>query len=208
VGQNRQGDQHDPVVEDSTLFSRFLDGDDDAFMALFDRHAPRLFLYCLKVVGSRQAAHDIMQDMWERIVRLRAEGKPTAHSPAGLLMTTTRNLCLNYKRDRKEHLSLDQVPEWRQPGSEMREMSELEEAVVLALDRLPDEQREVLILNAYSGYRFDEIAEMLGEGEGTIRARAWRARAKLGKIIAALIGLDQMDDEGRNSNDRSTGKRQ
>lgn len=203
-----QGDHDNQVVEDSVLFAQFLDGDDDAFMELFNRHTPRLFLYCLKVVGSRQAAHDIMQDMWERIIRLRAEGRGGGHSPAGLLMRTVRNLCLNYKRDRKEHLSLDLVPEWRQPGAEDRELSELEESVVLALERLPEEQREVLILNAYSGYRFDEIADMLGEAEGTVRMRAWRARSRLGKIIAALIGLDENDDERRTSNDRSIGSKQ
>ncbi len=60
-----------------------------------------------------------------------------------------------------------------------------------ALEHLPLPQREVLILNAYSGYRFDEIAEMLGEPVGAIRTRAWRARVQLGRVVSALIELDE-----------------
>jgi RNA polymerase sigma-70 factor (ECF subfamily) len=66
--------------------------------------------------------------------------------------------------------------------------------VVVALGQLPETQREILILNAYSGYRFDEIAEMLGEPVGAVRMRAWRARAKLGDIITAMTGLREEDE--------------
>lgn len=186
--------------DDRELFQSFLDGNDQAFAELFRRHASRLYVYTLKIVGDQQQTRDIMQDVWERIIRFRSEGKEAPHTPLGLLIRITRNLCLNHKRGRKDTLPLDGMPEWRQPRTEGKDLSELEEAVVIALERLPIEQREVLILNAYSGYRFDEIAEMLGEAESTIRTRAWRARARLGTIIAALIGLNDTNDE-RDHND-------
>jgi len=74
-------------------------------------------------------------------------------------------------------------------------LSEMEEAVVVALDHLPENQRELLLLHSYSGYTYEEIAEMFGEGVGAIRTRAWRARLKLGRLIAALIDIEDGDGE-------------
>lgn len=199
----RNGMANRSPSEDRALFERFLGGDDDAFVELMGRHAPRLYLYAAKILGDRAQARDLMQDVWERIIRFRSEGKPAPESPLGLLIRITRNLCLNHNRSRKNHLPLEEVPEWRQPRAGGRELTELEEAVVIALERLPLDQREVLILNAYSGYRFDEIAEMLGEQESTIRTRAWRARARLGRMIAALIDLGQSNDASSNDDTRS-----
>ncbi len=190
--------------DDVSLFRRFLGGDDRAFMELFNRHASRLYIYCQKIVGDPHAAHDIMQDVWERVIRFRAAGKEVPRSPLGLLITTTRNLCLNFKRDRREHLSIDQLGDWRGAESGGGEMSEMEEAVLMALDRLPMDQREVLILNAYAGYRYEEIAEMVGETVGAVRTRAWRARAKLGRIIAALLGLQEGTEGSSLSNENES----
>lgn len=195
-----------PIGNDPILFARFLAGDDSGFMELFDRHTHRLYLYCLKFVNDRQRAEDLVQDLWERVIKLRAEGKGAPDNPVGLFVRIARNLCLNSIRDEKNISSLDEMPEWEHPSTSMREMSHHEELVVAALKRLPMAQREVLILNAYSGYRFDEIAEMLGEPVGAIRTRAWRARAQLGRVISALIELDESNEknESYGEDDRRT----
>lgn len=181
--------------DDISLFRRFMDGDDDAFMELFNRHTPRLFVYCLKIVGDRESANDILQDVWERLARFRAQNKEVPTSPLGLLIRTTRNLCLNFKRDRKPNIALQELPEWRTPRVYHNDLSEMEEAVVVALDHLPEHQRELLVLHSYSGYTYEEIAEMFGEGVGAIRTRAWRARLKLGRLIAAIMDIEDGSDE-------------
>ena len=83
-------------------------------------------------------------------------------------------------------------------------MTHMEELVALSLPRLAPAQREVLVLNAYCGYRFEDIAVMMGEPTGTIRMRASRARAHLARIIATMIGLDEdREKEGNDETDRS-----
>jgi RNA polymerase sigma-70 factor (ECF subfamily) len=190
-----------PVGNDAALFARFLGGDDSAFMELFDRHTHRLYLYCLKFVNDRQRAEDLVQDMWERVIKLRTDGKTAPDNPIGLFIRIARNLCLNSIRDERNLSSLEDVPEWNHPSVTMRELSHNEELVVSALARLPMQQREVLILNAYSGYRFDEIAQMLGEPVGAVRTRAWRARAQLGRLISALIELDESNENNESFGD-------
>jgi RNA polymerase sigma-70 factor (ECF subfamily) len=186
-----------PSSKDVDLFARFLAGEDAALMELFDRHTHRLYLYCLKFVGDRVQAEDLVQDLWERVIKLRNKPREAPPNPLGLLYRIARNLSLNSIRDRRQLSSLDTLPEWQHPSVSTREMSQHEELVVAALAHLPLAQREVLILNAYSGYRFDEIAEMLGEPVGAVRTRAWRARVQLGRVVSAMIELD----ENRENND-------
>jgi len=180
-----------PLSYDAQLFSRFMAGDDPAFMEFFDRHTHKLYMYCLKFIGDRGQAEDLVQDIWERVIRMRTEKREPIDNPVGFLVRMSRNLCLNHIRDKRTATSLDDLHEGEHPSTVMNEMSHNEELVVAALAHLPNAQREVLILNAYSGYRFDEIAEMLGEPVGAIRTRAWRGRAQLGRIISALIELDE-----------------
>lgn len=196
---------YDDRSTDQQLFEWFLDGDDLALMELFDRHTHRLYLFARKFVPGRQAAEDLVQDVWERVIRLRQKGSDAPKQPLALLYTITRNLCLNHVRDRKKLSSLEVLPEWEHPRSHVPEMTQQEELVIVALDRLPLEQREILVLHAYAGYRYEEIAEMLGVGIGTVRTRAWRARAQLGRVITALSELDGGDlpsDDDADVNER------
>jgi RNA polymerase sigma-70 factor (ECF subfamily) len=177
-------------ADDHELFARFLAGDDEAFMELFDRHTPRLGSYCRKMVRNDEAAEDLMQDVWERVIRMRESDRPAPPNPLGIIFWMARNLCLNHLRDRRSHASLDLVADHPDAEQGIRDVSQLEELVVMALDRLPMEQREILILNAYSGYSFEEIARMIDQNVGAIRTKAWRARRQLKRAIVGLIELD------------------
>lgn len=189
--------------EDQILFQRFLRGDDSAFMQMFDRHTHRLYLYCMKFVNDHERAEDLVHDIWERVIRLRGTEQQAPLLP--LLYRIARNLCLNNIRDAKAHASLDALPESRHPTTTIREMSQHEELVVQALPRLPIQQREVLILHSYSGYSFEEIAEMLGEQVGAVRTRAWRARSQLARLVAAMIEIDDAWMNNTNSTNEPHG---
>ena len=195
VKPERETSRRKASSNDVELFSSFLRGNNAAFVELFDRHNHRLYLYCLQFVNDSQQAEDITQEIWERVIKLRSEGSAEVHNPLGLLLTIARNLCIDSVRKKRHHTGLDDLPEASHPVASNPELSHLEELVILALPHLPAAQREVLALFAYSGYRFDEIAEMLGEPVGAIRTRPWRARAHLGRIISAMIGLDDDNDK-------------
>ena len=83
----------------------------------------------------------------------------------------------------------------------------MEELVVLSLPKLPFAQREVLVLHAYCGYRFEDIANMLGQPIGTVRMRASRARAHLGRIISAIVEMEEDREKHRNTNQPDEGHR-
>ncbi len=205
VKRREQPDSRTAARDDVELFGRFLDGDDNAFMELFDRHTPRLGKYCRKMIGDRVQVEDLMQDLWEKVIRLRDKPADLPYNPLGLLYWMTRNLCLNHLRGVRRHPEWEGITDLTHAIAETEEMSSMEEMVVVALEKLPLSQREVLILNAYSGYTFEEIAQMTGESHGAVRTRAWRARTQLKRIVAALIELEdnRTENEGRTSQSNS-----
>ena len=178
------------LEEDRRLLLRFRDGDESAFLLLFDRHAEAIGLYCYRMIGDRDRARDVAQDVWVKLIAL-ADENYEVRNPLGLLYRIARNLSLNEMRDRREHQPLERLAPSEHPVVEQRIPGRLEEMAIIALDRLPLEQREVFILHAYSGYTFVEIAEMLDESPGTIRMRAMRGRTAIKRIIAALIEFEE-----------------
>jgi RNA polymerase sigma-70 factor, ECF subfamily len=185
---------------EAILFKDFLSGDDAAFTKLFKAHNQRIFAYCYKMLGSEEQAQDVAQEVWEKVIDLRKE-PPLVENPVGFLMRITRNKCLDVIKLRKNNSSLSDLDDHQHPFEEERESSDEEEIVLRALEKLPDEQREVLVLNIYSGYRFDEIAEMLGKSPDAIWARASRGRAALRKMV-----LEAMSGKGLSNRYKDTAK--
>lgn len=170
------------LQEEVALYNRFLAGDDSACMEMFHRYNQRLYTYCVKMVGDLEYAEDLTQESWGRLIELRLSGR-SLHNPIGFLMRIARNLCLDHLKARKRLLSLDSIDESALPISEIPEPSEMEELVVGALQDLSFDYREVLVLNIYCGYSFEEIATMLGKSSEAIWTRASRARAQLRKMV-------------------------
>lgn len=191
---------------DQQLFERFIAGDEAAMMDLFDRHHHRIYLYCFKILGNKETAEDIAQEHWLRLIRY-LRGNAEVTSPVSLMLTIARNLCLNHLRVSRPQVSIDDILESEHPVIFPRELSHLEELVVLSLPKLPFAQREVLVLHAYCGYRFEDIANMLGQPIGTVRMRASRARAHLGRIISAIVEMEEDREKHRNTNQPDEGNR-
>ena len=191
ASNRRKGYRHENGVDDIILFARFQSGDDEAFLALFDRHANRIGRYCYRMIGDRDHARDVAQDVWEKLVKLRNKVNYQLQNPLGLLYRIARNLSLNHIRDRRDHIPLDSLAEENHPQMELSELSRFEEMAIIALQKLPLIQREILILHSYSGYTFEEIGQMIDENPGAVRTKAWRARQQLKRMIAALIEFEE-----------------
>lgn len=177
-------------AEDASLFASFLAGDDTAAIRIFRKYNHRLFIYCTKMTGSSEQAEDLTQEIWERVIRMRSD-PPTVLNPTAFLLRAARNACINAIRSRRHLLPLTELDEGSHPAYHPEENSrEMEERVLKGLEKLSLKYREVLVLNVYCGYRFDEIAELLGKSPDAIWARASRARAQLRTIVAETLARE------------------
>jgi RNA polymerase sigma-70 factor, ECF subfamily len=194
AGQSALSPVAQGAVEDASLLADFIAGDDGAFVELFDRHNQRLYLYALKILGDEQLAEDLLQELWERVIRLRLKPpEQPVQTPGAFFMTMTRNLCFNLLKQQKrrgvlnEEIRLDLTESVGRGARPEVERHELGEMMDRALATLSIESREVLVLQCYSGFSYEEIAETLGMTVTAIRMRASRARTQLRAAIESMI---------------------
>jgi RNA polymerase sigma-70 factor, ECF subfamily len=161
---------------DASLLERFQRGENAALVELFDRHNERLLVYARKILGDGELAQDVTQEVWIRVLGLRTRPRQV-DNPVGFLLRIARNLCLSALTRRRDHVTLDSITETA-PESEV-ERTPLEEIALAALDELPFDYREVLVLTVYCGYSTEETARMLEKSPEAIWKRASRARAML-----------------------------
>lgn len=154
---------------------------DGAFTEIYDRHSPRILLYCKRAAGDEMRAEDIFQETFIRFLRSINDTREITNVPAYLLRIA-RNLCLNAKRDERPSVPIE---DFQIPYEDTRvEDQELTKLVAMSLDLLPEEYREALTLQIYGGLSYQEIGESMGVPVTTIRNWIVRAKQKMQEILA------------------------
>jgi RNA polymerase sigma-70 factor (ECF subfamily) len=145
---------------------------------------PRLRRYARALAGDRTAADDLVQDTLERAwskLHLYRRGTDLR----AWLFTVMHNVYVNQRRAARPSTPLDdEMPEMSQPAREI-------DTLVLrdldaAIRRLPEDQREVLLLVALEDMSYDEAAHALEIPIGTVMSRLARAREKLRAMLSGL----------------------
>src|SRR5205085_12570261 len=109
-------------------------------------------------------------------------GTEPVDAPLAFLFRMLKNLSIDHFRRRTETVELKDAHDQPEYSSTT---TDLEGQILDALEKLSFEDREVLVLNIYSGYKFGEIAEMQSRTAEAIWAQASRARVKLREIVVA-----------------------
>ena len=172
-----------PETTDDELMALVKAGDEGAFEALFDRHCPTVFGYCMRTfAGNRALADDVVQETWMKVTLHSRRYDPRGQFRAWL-MRIARNECLVQLR-RRLPLSSDEegiVEEGVSEADIERDLLQQQEnrKVHNAIQSLPDSQRVVLMLSVIDGLSHNEIAEQLGSTFGAVSALIFRARNEL-----------------------------
>lgn len=180
---------------DERLKLEFLAGSTEAFLMLYSKYEVPLLLYCKRMLRDEQAAEDAFQDIWARIYELRNRKDFVIEHFRGLLFQSARNMCFNMMRTEHPHSSEELEPLLiDESSSRENTQREIQELMVVALGKLPFDQREIFVLHEYSGFSYGEIAEMMQSNEPSVKVRAHRARLRLRKFIQGWLGLAESDD--------------
>ena len=172
------------------LVARLRAGDPDAFEALYEAFHGRLFSFLARLSNSRDAAEDLSEETWLRLVTHAHRLQPDTRV-AAWLFTVARNLYASYCRSRlveDAHLA-DLLGLWpcgsrQQTPLEAAEASEAHRQLAQALSSLPVRSREALLLIGTEGLTPAEAAEVCGISAEAMRQRLSRARALLARRLA------------------------
>jgi RNA polymerase sigma-70 factor (ECF subfamily) len=153
---------------------------------------PSLRAFGISLCGNVDRADDLVQDTLVRALANIESFQPGTNMSAWLL-TILRNLFRSeYRKRRREVEDADgSYAETLKSQPEQTSRIEFEEFRA-ALNKLPDDQREALILVGASGFSYEEAAEICGCAVGTIKSRVNRARTRL----SHLLSIDSTDDFG------------
>lgn len=189
-------------LSDEELLRAYRDGDPEAFKVLFHRYRGPLFNFLLRRVGDRGRAEELYQDSWTKVIErcsaFRGDSKFSTW-----LYTIARNACIDHQRKMKfrGHASLDQtqrgasnpmVERVANPGlapDQLAAGQALRERIRIAVEELPEEQREVFLLRQLQGLGFKEVAEVVGAPVNTVKSRMRYALERL------QLGLDDLREQ-------------
>jgi RNA polymerase sigma-70 factor (ECF subfamily) len=173
---------------DEELYDMLRGGRDDAhaaFEEFYDRHSARLYTYCQRMMNNDPLAQDLFQETFIRFYDS-VQKVENMTNAAAYLLRIARNLCLN-ERHRK-HNNLVQLEEFHLPAChEHYESAELMQLVETAMETLPDDYREALMLKEQLGFSYNDIAEITGTTMPVIRTRIYRAKNKVRDILAPYL---------------------
>ena len=172
-------------------------GDKDAFRVLAEAYEKMLFGVAYLMTHDSDVAEDAVQEaflkMWKHLPALRGENglKPWL---LRILVNEVRQQ--GRKKTQSPTVPVEQAPEIADCDERVEEIvehNELREAVRKAVTRLPDDQREAVILRYFGCLTVEEVAIATGCPKGTAKSRLSRALDRLGVILKASGAMEVMD---------------
>jgi RNA polymerase sigma-70 factor, ECF subfamily len=178
---------------DVTLIRSIAAGDKQAMRILFIRHNVRVFRFLVRLVGDKSAAEDLVSevflDVWRQAGRFQGRSQVTTW-----LLALARNKALSALRRRStEELDEEAVAAIEDPQDnpeaaiQNRQTSEI---LLNCLTKLSPPHREIIDLVYYHEKSIDEVAEITGVPQNTVKTRMFYARKRIGELMAAE-GLDR-----------------
>lgn len=181
------------LVGDAEAVELCRQGDEEGFRALLDAHQTYVFTLCWRLLGGRQEAVDLTQEVFLRVIRALPGLRPQP-SLRPWLRRVTVNLCSHHRQSgvrgaaledrlreqsgsRAAVLAKDPVGEAVAARDEVDRVGEL-------LRRLSPAHRTALVLNVVEDLSCPQIAEIMGLPVGTVKSHLSRARARLRQALA------------------------
>jgi RNA polymerase sigma-70 factor (ECF subfamily) len=180
---------------DNALMGQVSNGEVAKMAVLFERHHRPLFRYFVSMNRNRELSEDLVQDVFFRMLRYRASYDPNQSFTAWMYQIA-RNASVDQAQKRKgEVVGIDEFDDRRpEPASDApgpEQAAQKGQDLVLlrrALDRLPVEKREILVLSRFQDMKYEEIAAVLGCEVGTVKVRVFRAMRALEQAYFTLLG--------------------
>lgn len=182
---------------DEALVRSILSGDRDRFEVLVERYQTRLVNYLYRMVRNLEEAHDLTQEVFIRVYQA-LDRYDSQYRFSTWLFRVAQNAAIDVIRKRRIQLvpltrradegsesTVDlELPDGQPSALETLQGRELDASIRSAIDALPWEYRELILLRHYGELAYEEIAEAKGMPLGTVKNKLFRARQMLKGALA------------------------
>lgn len=181
---------------DDQLISLYVDGTNEAFDELLERHKDRIFMYIYHTVKNEELANDLFQDTFVKAITTIKQGRYVDNGHFAAWVTRiAHNLIIDYYRQvRNENLQSTDDTDVNILNRKELSQSTVEDDLVVSqihsdvrrlVRTLPESQREVLVMRYYKNMSFKEIADATGVSINTA----------LGRMRYAILNLRRIAEE-------------
>jgi RNA polymerase sigma-70 factor (ECF subfamily) len=170
---------------DEELMLAYGAGDLASFQALYSRHRGPLFRHLTRQLRDAPLAEELFQDVWQRVITARERYRPDARFTTWLYQIAHNRLADHWRASQHRPSAPEDAAELAEripdPDTPERTLSAFEERRRLqrALEELPDDQREVVLLRLEQELSLEEIGDITGVGRETVKSRLRYAMDKL-----------------------------
>jgi RNA polymerase sigma-70 factor (ECF subfamily) len=165
-------------VDDLPIVERVLSGDTEAFNLLVQRWERPIYNFILRMIGNRDEAMDLCQDAFMKAYR-ELGGLKDKDRFSAWLYRIAHNTCCSRLRSYSGRTFVGLQPDMHTARSSI----ETQLAVQKALQFLPEDQREVVILKVYHSLKFEEIALIQDAPVSTVKSRLYMGFEKLKAVL-------------------------
>jgi RNA polymerase sigma-70 factor, ECF subfamily len=165
-------------VDDRKIIERVLKGDTDAFNLLVRQWEKPIYNFIVRMIGDREEAMDLCQESFMKAYR-ELETLKDLDRFSAWLYRIAHNTCFSKLRKDQGKTFVELEPGTRATRSPI----ESRLAVEKALQQLPEDQREVVVLKVFQNLKFEEIAVVQGAPVSTVKSRLYMGFEKLRSIL-------------------------
>ncbi len=146
-----------------------------------DDHSDGVFRFILKSIKESEVANDIVQDSFMKLwIKRKDVGASKGKS---YLFTTAYHTMIDHIRKNRRNVSLEESYDIHDESD--TGYNDLKEILNVAVEKLPEIQRSVILLRDYEGYSYEEIGEITNLNESQVKVYIYRARLFLKKFIVS-----------------------
>jgi RNA polymerase sigma-70 factor, ECF subfamily len=175
----------DRLDADAELLERVRRGDEQAMAGLYDRYSRVVYSVAMRVLRDPASSEEVLQEVFLGVWR-RPESFAARGSVGGWLAVMARNRAIDLLRRKRPSEQVEDVQlVVRYNLADEAERNRLAESARTVVRRLPPDQRKTLEMAFFDGLTHTEIAEMMGDSLGMVKARLRSALGVLRKDLEA-----------------------
>lgn len=176
---------------DVSLMVKVQEGNLDKLGILFERYKTPLFGYFYRTTWDKDVSEDLVQTVFFRIIKYKHNFSGTGKFTTWMY-SIAHNVFIDHYKKKSRVNNIDDFDIYENKDSfNTQDNVERNESIKLlnkALLKMPEDKKEVLILSKYQKLKYQEIAEILGCTEGTVKAKVFRALKELKDIYEKMEG--------------------
>ena len=170
---------------DEQLMKTYAGGSMEAFEVLYERHRGSLYRYILRLVSNPVSANDLYQGCWEKIIKARRRYNDSVPFKAWMYRIAYNHVIDHFRRERPTaDTHVEEIFDHQAGPEEQFSTEDRKQRLVMAINDLPAEQKDTLLLKLEAGLDLQTIAEVTGVNQETAKSRLRYAVKKLKQVMA------------------------